>query len=68
MLYIRKEPPSPEVAQEISRVKRDVQWKQSGQPDSAYARTAFNLFVHTVCDELKNTKIYRIWSLNIGCP
>ena len=43
MLYIRKEPPSPEVAQEISRVKRDVQWKQSGQPDSAYARTAFNL-------------------------
>ena len=43
MLYIRKEPPSPEVAQEISRVKRDVQWKQSGQTDSAYARTAFNL-------------------------
>ena len=43
MLYIRKEPPSPEVEQEISRVKRDVQWKQSGQTDSAYARTAFNL-------------------------
>ena len=43
MLYIRKEPPSPEVAQEISRVKRDVQWKHSGQTDSAYARTAFNL-------------------------
>ncbi len=43
MLYIKKEPPSPEVAQEISRVKRDAQWRQSEQADSANARMAFDL-------------------------
>ena len=43
MLYIKKEPPSPEVAQEISRVKRDAQWRQSEQADSANARIAFDL-------------------------
>ena len=44
MLYIKKEPPSPEVAQEISRVQRDVQWKQVAHLDATYARMAFNLF------------------------
>ena len=43
MFYICKEPPSSEVAQEISRVERDVQWKQSVETDSARARSAFNL-------------------------
>ena len=42
MLYIKKEPPSPEVAQEISRVERDVQWKQVTHPNSVLARMAFD--------------------------
>ena len=42
MLYINKEAPSPEVSQEISRVERDVQWKKTEQPDTLYARLAFN--------------------------
>ena len=42
MIYIKKEPPSPETAQEISRVEWNVQWKQSDHFDVSYARMAFN--------------------------